>query len=314
MLRACIASSASTSNSRPTGDNVGYLHISNLYRPDAQTIFLFHECYALEKVDGTSAHISWNAGQLHFSAGGASHEGFVKLFDAEALRASFEALGYDKITVFGEAYGGKLRGRVPGRYGKALKFVAFDVKVGDSWLDVLKADQIVRDMDLEFVHYSRVSTDISTLDAARDAPSVQARRNGIEGDQPMEGVVLRPIKEFTDNRGERIISKHKRAEERETQTARKVGDPAKLAVLEAAEAIAAEWVTSTRLEHVLDKLGEVGMKDTPRVIAAMVEDVTREGAGEFVDSRDARKAIGSATARLFKQRFVNDLNNSTDLS
>jgi flagellar biosynthesis component FlhA len=86
-----------------------------------------------------------------------------------------------------------------------------------------------------------------------------------------------------------------------------VGDPAKLAVLEAAEAIAAEWVTPTRLEHVLDKLGEVTIADTRTVIAAMVDDVVREAAGEIVDSKEARKAIGAMTARLFKKRFEDAL-------
>jgi len=31
---------------------MGYAHIVNLYRPEAQTILLFKECYALEKIHG----------------------------------------------------------------------------------------------------------------------------------------------------------------------------------------------------------------------------------------------------------------------
>lgn len=285
-------------------NNVGYLHISNLYKE--QSILLFKECYALEKIHGTSAHISWKDGQLHFFSGGEKHDNFVKLFDADALKSHFEAVGHPEIVVFGEAYGGKQQAQ-SWRYGKQLKFVAFDVKVGEHWLDVPNAHQVVERMGLEFVHYVRVSTDLSVLDAERDATSEQARRNGIEGFQPREGVVLRPIREFRDNRGERIISKHKRAEERETKTDRKVEDPAKLAVLEAADAIANEWVTPTRLEHVLDKLGPVEISDTPKVIAAMIEDVTREAQGEILDSKEARKAIGFLAAKLFKQRIVDAL-------
>lgn len=44
------------------------------------------------------------------------------------------------------------------------------------------------------------------------------------------------------------------------------------------------------------------MRDTPLVIAAMVEDVTREAAGEITDNMPARKAIGGRTVQLFKQR------------
>ena len=283
---------------------MGYLHIDNLYKN--QDVLLFKECYALEKIHGTSAHLSWKDGKVHFFSGGEKHENFIKLFDEPALKASFEAIGHPEVVVFGEAYGGKQQGMAH-RYGKQLKFVAFDVKVGDYWLDVPNAEQVVTRMGLEFVHYKRVTTDLAALDAERDAPSEQARRNGVEGDQHREGVVLRPIREFRDNAGRRIISKHKRAEERETKTQREVGDPAKLKVLEEANAIAEEWVTPTRLEHVLDKLPGVGIQDTPKVIAAMIEDVVREGAGEIVDSKEARKAIGGLAAKLFKKRLQDSL-------
>lgn len=290
-------------------NNMGYLHIQNLYRPESQVIFLFKEVYALEKIHGTSAHVSWRNDTLHFFSGGEKHSNFTKLFDADALSEAFRTMGNPEVVVFGEAYGGS-RQRQSWRYGKDLKFVAFDVKIGDHWLDVTNAKQVVERLGLEFVYFAQVTTDIGDLDRERDAPSEQARRNGVEGDQPREGVVLRPLREFRDTNGERIISKHKRAEERETKTQREVGDPSKLAVLQEAEAIASEWVTPTRLEHVLDKLGDVSMQDVPKIITAMIEDVTREGAGEFVDSKDARKAIGAATARLFKKR-LNDALHST---
>ncbi len=63
----------------------------------------------------------------------------------------------------------------------------------------------------------------------------------------------------------------------------------------------------------LDKLlpQYIGVEDTGRVIAAMVEDVLREAAGEIVDSKDARRAIGALTAKLFKKRFTDALQNVT---
>lgn len=290
---------------------MGYLHIENSYRNYHDTFALFRECYALEKIHGTSAHIAWKDGQIRFFSGGEKHENFVKLFDAEKLKAGFEAIGHPEVVIFGEAYGGKQQGQ-SWRYGKTLKFVAFDVKVGDYWLDVPNANQIVEKMGLEFVHWVRVSTDLAVLDAERDAPSEQARRNGVEGDQPREGVVLRPIKEFHDNGGGRIISKHKRSEERETKTHREVGDPAKLKVLEEAETIATEWVTPMRLQHVLDHLKadltqDINIQHVPQVISAMIEDVTREAKGEIVDSKETRKAIGAHTARMFKKRLQDAL-------
>ncbi len=280
---------------------MGYAHIENLYKN--QEIMLFRECYAMEKIHGTSAHVTWKDGRVFFHPGGESYVNFVKVFDAEALKLAFEALGHPEITVFGEAYGGKQQAQSH-RYGKVLKFVAFDVKIGDRWLSVDKSDSVAKKLGLEFVHYVRCSTDIETLNAERDAASVQAVRNGIETPQPREGVVLRPLIEVTTNDGSRIVSKHKRAEERETKTNRELTDPSQLAVLEKAEDIANEWVTPTRLQHVLDKMEPgIGLDRTRDVIVAMVEDVVREGKGEIVDSKDARKAIGKKTAELFRKRF-----------
>lgn len=151
------------------------------------------------------------------------------------------------------------------------------------------------------MHYARVPTDLAALDAERDAPSEQARRNGVtDGDKPREGVVLRPVIELRDNAGERILCKHKRDEERETQSPRDATvDPARLAVLTEAADIAEEWVTPRRLEHVLDKITATDTSHVRVVIDAMVEDVLREGAGEVVDSKEARAAISRKAATLF---------------
>lgn len=88
---------------------MGYLHIDNLYKN--QTILLFRECYALEKIHGTSAHVSWKEGLLTFFSGGEKHERFQGLFDGGALGEGFAAVGHPRLTVYGEAYGGKGEGR-----------------------------------------------------------------------------------------------------------------------------------------------------------------------------------------------------------
>lgn len=287
------------------GRVIGYAHITNLYRPEGQTVLLFRECYALEKVHGTSSSVSWRDGGVHLHTGHRSAENFRRAIcggdDSLApLHGLFVALGHEKVIVYGEAYGGSEQ-KQSHRYGPELRFVAFDVQIGGIWLTVPNAHDVCTKLCLEFVHYERVSTDLPVLDAQRDAPSMQATRNGVEGDKPREGVVLRPLVEVTLSNGERICAKHKRAEERETATERPVVDPSKLEVLANAEAIAMEWVTTTRLQHVLDKLpAATDISKTRDVIAAMVADVVREGAGEFVDSKEARGAIGKRTVELFK--------------
>jgi hypothetical protein len=277
---------------------MSYQHIENLYRN--QHILLFRECWALEKIHGTTATVRWSDGRIHLNPGGSDREEFVKNFDLQDLQERFEKLGHPTVTVTGEAYGGKEQGQ-GWRYGDRLRFVAFEVQIGP-YLAVPQAHDVARKLGQEFVFYERVSTDLDALDAARDAPSEQARRNGVVGDKPREGVVLRPIIEVRMNNGDRIICKHKRDDERETASPRPVVDPSQMTVLTDAQSIADEWVTPRRLEHVLAKLGPVDITSMRSIVDAMVEDITREGEGEIVDSRDARSAIGRKTVALFKVR------------
>lgn len=300
---------------------MGYMHIENLYKN--QNVLLFKELYALEKLHGTSAHIGFVTdkstkfdmgtkeqhavdetaeGLFEVFSGGTTLNNFYKLIDVHTLPKKLAEMGVSEIAIHGELYGGNQQ-KQGWRYGKELKFCVFDVRINDSWLSVPQAEEVAQKLGLEFVSWTKIPGTVEACDAARDASSVQAKRNGVEGDQPMEGVILRPLLELHDNRGSRIIAKHKRAEERETATERKVVDPSKLQVEANAAAIANEWVTVTRLDHVLDKLPQgIGVESTGLVIKAMLEDVLREGAGEIVDSREARNAISARTRVLFHER------------
>lgn len=302
---------------------MGYMHIENLYKN--QNVLLFKELYALEKLHGTSAHIGFvkdlstkfdmgtedqhrlirkNSPSciIELFSGGASINVFDKLVKTQELADAIEAMGIATLAIHGELYGGSQQ-KQGWRYGKELKFGVFDVRINDSWLSVPQAEEVAQKLGLEFVSWTKIPGTVEACDAARDAASVQAKRNGVEGDQPMEGVVLRPLIELRDNRDSRIIAKHKRAEERETATERKVEDPSKVQAMADAAAIANEWVTETRLDHVLDKLPHAnGVAATGLVIKAMLEDVLREGAGEIVDSKEARNAISARARVLFHGR------------
>jgi hypothetical protein len=132
---------------KPEDSSLGYMHIDNLYKN--QTVLLFKEGYALEKIHGTSAHITYRAAanpEVTFFSGGAKHADFVSLFDAEGLKQRFEELGLDDVTIYGEAFGGKMQG-MSKSYGIKLRFIAFDVMVGRGeqgvWLNVPNACDVV---------------------------------------------------------------------------------------------------------------------------------------------------------------------------
>lgn len=278
---------------------MGYLHIDNLYKD--RDILLFRECYALEKIHGTSAHLKYHAAEkrITYSAGAASTTNFQKLFDEEFLLSKFAEVGVD-VLIFGEAYGGAMQG-MKDVYGDKMKFVAFDVQINELWLAVPQAAEFVQDLGLEFVFYEKVSTDLEALDKARHRPSEQAIRNGIGPGKETEGVILRPLIELKKNDGGRVICKYKREKFRETKAPREI-DQEKLKVLNDAAEVAEEWVTHMRFNHVHDKLKlPLDMGNTLSFINAMIEDVKREGAGEITWSKEVEHAVGKKTASLLRE-------------
>lgn len=285
---------------------MGYLHIDNLYKN--QTILLFKECYAMEKIHGTSAHVGWKFAtkQIYYFTG-ESHEVFLKMFDDAFFKAKFEEIFPDQdVVIFGEHYGGKCQG-MSGTYGKVSKFIGFDVKVGEVWLNVPNANDVCNQFNVEFVAWSKIEVTLENLTAVRDAPSIQAQRNGITEPKKREGIVCRPLQEMRGNNGERVICKYKPDEEMETKSKREVS-PEQLKILSDAKEIAEEWVTNKRLEHVLQRFpADVNMEAMGDIIKAMIEDVYREGSGEIVESKEVGKAIGGVTVKLFKAKLQNTL-------
>ena len=285
---------------------MGYLHIENLYKN--QAILLFKECYAMEKIHGTSAHIGWKFAEkkIHFFTG-ENHQAFLALFNESQLKAKFEEVFPDiDVVIFGEHYAGKCQG-MSHTYGKTSKFIGFDVKVGDVWLNVPNAEDVCQQFNIEFVAYEKIEVTLENLTSERDKPSVQAVRNGIVEPKKREGVVCRPLVELRSNNGERVICKYKPDEQMETKSKREVSEE-QLKVLSDAKEIAEEWVTNLRLEHVLQKFpADVSMESMGDVIKAMIEDVYREGHGEIVESKEVAKAIGGKAVQLFKQKLQSTL-------
>lgn len=285
---------------------------------------MMKECYALEKIHGTSARLSYSPavyygpapedlGRLDFYAGGGKHEHFVSLFNTTDLLNRLNEMVPEKhAIIYGEYYGGSMH-KMSNTYGNAMKFVAFEVRIGGLWLSVPRAEEFVKALGLEFVYYKKIPTTIEAIDAERDAPSEQAIRNGMmastdnAGFSPpiREGIVLRPIEEVTLNNGDRVIAKHKRQEFMETKTYKPVSEE-KLKVIAEAKAIAEEWVTLERLNHILNRgVVEARIENTGTIISLMIEDILREAEGEIEDSPNARKQIAKETALLFK-RQLND--------
>lgn len=299
---------------------MGYAKIPNLYRPEAQTILMFKEVWALEKIHGTSAHITFEydltkadpADQITYFSGGTNPVTFANLFSKEALLRSFPKLGPAHITVFGESYGGKEQG-MSYLYGPTPKFIAFDVRIGGDegyFLSVPEAHTFATSLGLEFVFYKRVPTDLAVLDLERDAGSAQAIRNNIDITKCRsllrEGIVLRPLVEM-HYRGHRICAKHKSDKfgcGGERKNTPKIDDPEKLKLYTDAQEAAEEFVTVMRLHHVIGKMAQpIGIEKIPEVIHAMIADIELEAKGEILENDETRKAISRKTVAIFKKHI-----------
>jgi len=284
---------------------MGYQHINNLYKN--REVLMFREIWAMEKIDGTSAHVKSKGGELTFFHGGGKQETFLSLFD-EDFKKAFKEKTQDQdsyeITIYGEFYGGKIQ-KQSVRYGKEQRFVAFDVKIDKTWLDLERAEKFVRALNLDFVPYEKVNpADIEYLDELRVKPTEQGRKNGVEVLLPREGVVLRPLITLVKNNGERICAKHKNPDFRETREPRKLSDE-KLKIIADAKLAAEEWVTKERFKHVADHLAgegvELSIENVGKFIPVMVEDVLREGEGEFINSKAFRMEIARRTVSFIKE-------------
>jgi len=301
---------------------MGYAKIRNLYS-DSTIIDVFSWVFVQEKIHGTSVYVGYIDGKLSFHSGGVQpHSSFVDLFNQEKLLKAFEELGHGPdvpIKIHGEAYGGKMQ-KMSHTYGPALKFVAFDVKIGDHWLGTDKADNVVRKLGLEFVHWVKgpeKGEDIfAFVDRWRDADSQQAIRNGMGSGKMREGIVIKAPVEVLLNNGERLMAKHKRSEFAEQKHPPKKVDPERQQRIDDAREVADEYVVDMRLEHVLDKLVAVlkdensdeefklGMQHTPLVIKSMVEDIRAEEGGSIEWTQEVSKEIGKRAAILYKARVM----------
>lgn len=297
---------------------MSYTHIENLYK-DTAALDLFREVYALEKIHGTSAFVVWDreTDALVFSPGSGSRVLFEAMFDHNLIREVLAQQGRT-TTIHGEYYGGSCH-KMSDTYGRTPKFVVFDIKVRgadregtpkDCWLSVPQMDELARALGLEVVFWEKIPCTIEAINAARDADSVQAVRNGMGPGHRREGVVLRPLIELTKNNGERVLFKHRYEKFRERASLEPdlAAKQARQDLLVDASAIAEEWVVPMRLAHVLDKIQPPvsGRQDIKRVLQAMVEDVTREAEGEASIDDFAVKAIERRTANMFLEHLNNN--------
>ena len=164
-----------------------------------------------EKVDGTNIRIMWDGKNITF--GGKSDNAQIPSFLVNRLNDLFggtkgrmkfkEIFGEDgEVCLYGEGYGAKIQ--TGGDYiPDGQDFILFDVKIGDMWLERENVEDIAKNLSIDTVPIIGTGTLLEAIEKVKkgfDSPIGTAKS---------EGLVLRPLTELKNRRGERVITKIK---------------------------------------------------------------------------------------------------------
>ena len=166
-----------------------------------------------EKIDGTNFRIYWNGHKLSY-AGRTDNSQFNKeqidFIDKylvnEVQETVFEQHFQDKVvTVYGELYGNNIQ-KGGGLYtrGQGLNFRVFDIEINDVFLEFYDALNLAKSLGYGFVPFAFMGTIKEGINYV-----MQHYQSKI-GEAKLEGIVGKPVGDFRDRFGKRIVVKIKR--------------------------------------------------------------------------------------------------------
>lgn len=178
---------------------------------------------ATEKADGTNVSVHWNghrvsihgrtqAAQLPKALSDMLYARFMDEQTEQVFEQMFPPK-YDEdaqevlteVTIYGEGIGPKIQ-KVGKLYGDQYRFLVFDIKVGNTYLEHSNPfyEQVIGAFGLEEVPVLPDMTPNEAVEFVKSKP-----RSWINSDAPMEGVVLRPKVRLYGPNGSRLIVKVK---------------------------------------------------------------------------------------------------------
>lgn len=162
--------------------------------------------YVEEKIDGTNIRIIWKDGHLSF--GGKTDAAQIPANLVEWLRTNIterlmSSVFSFNVCLYGEGYGSGIQ--KGGNYSLEQKFILFDVRVDNIWLERHSVIDIANKLDIDHVPH------VGYLDLYEVVERVKQGFYSMiaEEERLAEGIVARPTCELLNRRGERIITKLK---------------------------------------------------------------------------------------------------------
>lgn len=167
-----------------------------------------------EKVDGTNIRVMWDGENVVF--GGKTDNASIpvpllyelqKVFEGTARKHQIGTIFPKEekpleVCLYGEGYGAKIQ-KGGGNYSQTPKFVLFDVKIGDWYLQRKDVEDIATKLGIDIVPIVGQGTLTEAIELVRKGQKSQW------GDFIAEGLVVRPAVELKTRRGDRLITKIK---------------------------------------------------------------------------------------------------------
>ena len=163
-----------------------------------------------EKVDGTNIRIGLQDVEgryRQYFLGGRTDRAqipapLVEYIHALGLREKLPEHFDGPVMLYGEGYGGSIQ-KAGATYGNPQRFVLFDVKVGDYWLDRENVNDVAQKL--------RIAS-VPVIGRGALAEAMSAVKSGLRstwGEFEAEGLVCRPVVPMFTRHGERVIVKVK---------------------------------------------------------------------------------------------------------
>ena len=163
-----------------------------------------------EKIDGTNIRIMWDGENVRF--GGKTDNAQIPTiliaslqdtFTNEKMKACFSDA--DNVCLYGEGYGKKIQkggNYLPDR----ADFILFDVKAGEWWLNRDANEDIANKLEIGVVPIMGIWKLEEAIEFVKKGFKSTISDNK---DYIAEGLIMKPVTELFNRKGERVISKIK---------------------------------------------------------------------------------------------------------
>jgi hypothetical protein len=163
-----------------------------------------------EKIDGTNIRIMWDGENVRF--GGKTDNAQIPailitalqdIFTNDKMKACFPDA--DNVCLYGEGYGKKIQkggNYLPDR----ADFILFDVKVGDWWLNRDANEDVANKLEIGVVPIMGIWKLEQAIEFVKKGFKSTIAENK---DYIAEGLIMKPVTELFNRKGERVISKIK---------------------------------------------------------------------------------------------------------